>query len=326
VFAHLAYQQCWVSSELYLDQKQAVFTIRDIAPLKINNLHYFYIKGVLIWVDMISKAAENDRPLRRFDMRNQQTKLLALSHRRDSKKRRSLFALLVLVSCLIVAGSVDAALHKQQAKQGQAFVEQDAAPLLTQMLKHALVAYANRNYDKAYQRLLPLAQQNIVDAQYYLATLYDDGRGVIASSAMAAYWYRRAAKLGHINAQYNIGVAHASGDGVQQSLVDAARWWRVAAISGSVNAQFNLGILYLRGDGIRHDPVEAVRWWSKAAEQGDPAAQYNLGALYVNGQGVSRDVKTALMWWTRAAAQGFPQAITALRDFHLPKQVKVSTK
>jgi len=259
-------------------------------------------------------------------MRNQQTKLLALSHRRGLKIRRSLFSFLVLVICLIVAGSVDAALHKQQTQQDQAIVQQDSAPLLTQMLKHALVAYANRNYGKAYQRLLPLAQQNIVDAQYYLATLYDDGRGVIASSAMAAYWYRRAAKLGHINAQYNIGVAHASGDGVQQSLVDAARWWRVAAISGSVNAQFNLGILYLRGDGIRQDSVEAVRWWSKAAEQGDPAAQYNLGALYVNGQGVSRDVKTALMWWTRAAAQGFPQAIAALRDFHLPKQVKVSTK
>ena len=258
-------------------------------------------------------------------MRNQHTKLLAISHRSDSKIRRSLFSFLVLLTFLIVAGSADAALHKQ-AMQSRAIVQQGEAPLLKQMLKHALAAYANRDYDKAYQRLLPLAQQDIVDAQYYLATLYDDGRGVIASSAMAAYWYRRAAKLGHINAQYNIGVAHASGDGVQQSMIDAVRWWRVAAISGSVNAQFNLGILYLRGEGIRQDPIEAVRWWSKAAEQGDPAAQYNLGALYVNGQGVSRDVKAALMWWTRSAAQGFQQAIAALRDYRLPKQVKVSAK
>lgn len=258
-------------------------------------------------------------------MRNQQTKLLAISHRSDSKILRFVFSFLVLLTFLIAAGSANAALHKQ-ALQSRAITQQNTDPLLKQMLKHALVAYANRNYDKAYQRLLPLAQQNIVDAQYYLATLYDDDRVVIASSAMAAYWYRRAAKLGHINAQYNIGVAHASGDGVQQSMIDAVRWWRVAAISGSVNAQFNLGILYLRGEGIRQDPVEAVRWWSKAAEQGDPAAQFNLGALYASGQGVSRDVKTALMWWTRAAAQGFQQAIAALRDFHLPKQVRVSTK
>ncbi|MCK4742620.1 MAG: sel1 repeat family protein [Sulfuriflexus sp.] len=258
-------------------------------------------------------------------MRNQHTKLLAMSQRSDLKVRRSLFFFLLLLTGLIVAGSVDAALHKQ-VTQNSTIVQQDADPLLKQMLKHALVAYANGSYEKAYQRLLPLAQQNIVDAQYYLATLYDDGRGVMASSAMSAYWYRRAAKLGHINAQYNIGVAHASGDGVQQSLIDAVRWWRVAAVSGSVNAQFNLGILYLRGEGIRQDPVEAVRWWSKAAEQGDPAAQYNLGALYANGQGVSRNVKKALMWWTRAAAQGFQQAIVALRDYRLPKQVKVSTK
>ena len=258
-------------------------------------------------------------------MSNQQTKLLAMSHRSDLKKRRSLFSFLILITCLIVAGSVDAALH-QSGTQDRAISKQDADPLFTQMLKHSLVAYANGNYEKAYQRLLPLAQQNIADAQYYLATLYDDGRGVEGSSAMAAYWYRRAAKLGHINAQYNIGVAHASGDGVQQSLVDAVRWWRVAAISGSVNAQFNLGIVYLRGEGVRHDPVEAVHWWSKAAEQGDPAAQYNLGALYANGQGVTRDAKKAITWWTRAAAQGFKQAIIALRDYHSPKQVKVSAK
>lgn len=258
-------------------------------------------------------------------MRNQQTELLAMSHRRDMKKRRSLFSFLILLTCLIVAGSVDAALH-QPTTQSRVVGQQDTAPLFKQILKHALVAYANGDYEKAYQRLLPLAQQNMVDAQYYLATLYDDGRGVAISPAMAAYWYRRAAKRGHVNAQYNIGVAHARGEGVQQSLVEAVRWWRVAAISGSVNAQFNLGIMYLRGEGIRYDASEAVRWWGKAAEQGDPAAQYNLGALYANGKGVSRDFKIALTWWTRAAAQGFEQAIVALREYRLPIQAKVSAK
>lgn len=254
-------------------------------------------------------------------MRNRQTKLRVRSYYRGEQRRRSIVAFLILLTCLLVAGSVDAALHQLTA-QNRLTDKQNIEPFFEEMLKHALVAYANGDHEEAYQRLLPLAQQNIVDAQYYLASLHDHNRNALANSALAVYWYQRAAKLGHVSAQYNVGVAYANGDGVQTSIINAVRWWRLAAISGSVNAQFNLGIIYLRGEGIRHDPVEAVRWWGKAAEQGDPAAQYNLGALYANGQGVSRDVKTALSWWMRAAAQGFEQAIVALRDYHLPASAK----
>jgi len=244
-----------------------------------------------------------------------------IDQRAQWRQCRSIISFILLLGSLILAGSVDAALKPANAETSFA-AKQAKQPLFATMLKHALVAYASGDYTIAYNHLLPLAQQDVVDAQYYLATLYDDGRGVESNPAMAAFWYRRAAKLGHVNAQYNIGVAHANGDGVLRNTVDAVRWWRVAAVSGSVNAQFNLGIMYLRGEGIRHDPAEAVRWWIKAAKQGDPAAQYNLGALYVNGEGVSRDINAALGWWTRAAAQGFQQAIVALRDFHLPEQGK----
>lgn len=240
--------------------------------------------------------------------------LLVKSQQIDWKHRRSILSFILFLISLMVAGSVDAAMIAQSDKNSVAST--DTQPMLKQMLKHALFAYATSDYQTAYQRLNSLALQDNADAQYYLATLYDDGRGVEANPAMAAFWYRRAAKLGHVNAQYNIGVAHANGDGVQKNMIDAVRWWRVAAISGSINAQFNLGIMYLKGDGIRRDASEAVHWWNKAAQQGDPAAQYNLGALYANGQGVSQNVHTALNWWTRAAEQGFEQAIVALREFH----------
>jgi len=240
--------------------------------------------------------------------------LLVKSQHVDWKQRRSILSFILIMMSLLVAGSVDAAMLTQTDKHSVATSQ--SQPRLKQMLKHALFSYGTADYQTAYQRLNRLALQDIADAQYYLATLYDDGRGVEPNAAMAAYWYRRAAKLGHVNAQYNIGVAHANGDGVQKNMIDAVRWWRVAAISGSINAQFNLGIMYLKGEGIRRDASEAVHWWNKAAQQGDPAAQYNLGALYANGQGVSQDVNTALNWWTRAAEQGFEQAIVALRQFH----------
>jgi len=253
-------------------------------------------------------------------MRHQEPRLLVMRRRSVRHTYRTSMSFLILLSCLIVAGSVNAAFQSQAEHSGDVSAN-DAAPLFDQMLKHALVAYVNGKHEQAYVRLLPLAQKNDVDAQYFLATLYDGGHGVELSPAMASYWYKRAAKLGHVNAQYNMGVAYANGDGVRQSIIEAVRWWRMAAISGSINAQFNLGIMYLRGEGIRHDPTEAVRWWGKAAEQGDAAAQYNLGALYASGEGVSRNVKVALSWWARAAAQGFEQAIVALRVHQFPEQL-----
>jgi len=243
--------------------------------------------------------------------------LLVKSQTVDWKNARSIFSFVLLLASLIIAGSVDAATIST-ANKGSTTTP-SSQPLLKQMLRHALFSYTTADYGTAYTRLSSLALQDIADAQYYLATLYDDGRGVEANPAMAAYWYRRAAKRGHVNAQYNIGVAHANGDGVKKNMIDAVRWWRVAAVSGSVNAQFNLGIMYLKGEGIRRDATEAVHWWNKAAQQGDAAAQYNLGALYANGQGVSQNVNTALNWWKRAAEQGFEQAIVALRDFNSTK-------
>jgi len=235
--------------------------------------------------------------------------------RHQLKKSGSILSLILLLASFVIAGSVDAAVSKTVTHSPQ------SQTIFQEMLKHALNAYQGADFQLAHNRLLPLALQDSVDAQYYLATLYDDGRGVEQNSAMAAFWFRRAAKQGHINAQYNIGVAHAHGEGVRQSMVDAVRWWRVAAVSGSIDAQFNLGIVYLKGQGIRHSATEAVHWWGKAAQQGDAAAQYNLGALYANGQGVSKNVDIALNWWSRAAEQGFEQAIVALRSYHSLKQV-----
>lgn len=219
-----------------------------------------------------------------------------------------ILSLLVFMTAMLLVTDTEAAMPGDRATiHGQA-VEQT-------MLHHALLAFAREDYARAHARLLPLAQNGDVEAQFYLGSLYDaGGNGIEANAAMAAHWFQRAARHGHVDAQYNMGVAYANGDGVVQDTVNAVRWWRRAANNGSLNAQFNLGIVYLRGDGIRQDANEAFSWWQMAARQGDPAAQFNLGALYANGQGVTADMQKALMWWRRAADQGFAQAIQLLRE------------
>jgi TPR repeat protein len=231
--------------------------------------------------------------------------------RRNTKQaplQGRILSLLLFITALLIAASSDAAVHatKMPAHE-QHNIEQS-------MLRNALIAFSSEDYVRAHARLLPLAQNGHTEAQFYLGSLYDAGNGVEANAALAAFWFRRAAKRGHVDAQYNMGVAYANGDGVSQDTINAVRWWRMAADNGSLNAQFNLGIMYLQGDGIRQDATEAVYWWQMAAEQGDPTAQYNLGVLYANGQGVEKNMQRALMWWQRAAAQDFDQARELLRD------------
>jgi len=248
-------------------------------------------------------------------MRKPNNNITAISQTRgQSRLTRGQFRLLsfsLLIICLFVAGSVSAGMHVQASKSDH----HSSQPVLSSMLQGAMLAFVAEDYEQAFKRLLPLAQQDIVEAQYYLASLYDDGRGVEQNVALASHWYTRAAQQGHLSAQYNLGVAYANGHGVQKDMNSAVRWWRQAARGGSINAQFNLGIMYLHGNGIRQDPSEAVHWWKMAAEQGDAVAQYNLGALYANGEGVDRNVQLALTWWNRSARQGFAQAIDVLREF-----------
>lgn len=224
----------------------------------------------------------------------------------QSSLRGNILSLLVFMVAMLFAAHSDAVMHNAGFAGPQKHnVEQV-------MLRNALLAVAQEDYARAHARLLPLAQNGHAEAQFYLGGLYDAGNGVDANAALAAYWFRQAAKRGHVDAQYNMGVAYANGEGVVKDTVNAVRWWRVAADNGSINAQFNLGIIYLNGDGIRRDEGEAVHWWQMAAKQGDPTAQYNLGVLYANGQGVEEDMQKALLWWKRAAAQGFSQAVELL--------------
>ena len=47
-----------------------------------------------------------------------------------------------------------------------------------------------------------------------------------------------------LNAQYNLGVMYDNGEGVPQDYKEAVKWYRLAAEQGNANAQTNLGNMY----------------------------------------------------------------------------------
>ena len=66
---------------------------------------------------------------------------------------------------------------------------------------HYIRVEAHRDFDKAAKWTRLAAEQGDAEAQYFLARLLLDGRGMEANAEEAARWFARAAQQGHVQAQ-----------------------------------------------------------------------------------------------------------------------------
>ena len=134
------------------------------------------------------------------------------------------------------------------------------APAVAGPYEDGQAAYSEGLYAKAAELWQPLAEKGHAAAQYHLANLYADGKGVEKNDATAFKWFMRAAELGDAAAQYDVGTCYFFATGVQKNDVEAAKWFLRAANQGLEFAQLNIGLLYAAGKGVPQDNVEAFKW------------------------------------------------------------------
>lgn len=123
------------------------------------------------------------------------------------------------------------------------------------------------NYAAAAAEFLPLARKGDSSAQYYLAWMSQQGRGMPEDGSVALGWARK------------------------------------AAAQGSADAAALIGLLYSRGQGVPRDDAEAVRWFQKAAQQGNWPGQMKLGMCHMCGLGLPLDYQKAYMWFELATSR-----------------------
>lgn len=185
------------------------------------------------------------------------------------------------------------------------------------------------------------AQQGSMDAQFEIAAMYENGRGVALDRAAAVEWYNKAAAQGHsraagavariqdnerrfaktqkqaetddLEAQYSLGNMYLTGTGVTLDLGSAQLWLNRAAARGHIKAQFKLAHLYYVDLGDRTDYRAAFEWFSKAADNGYAHAMYYLGEMYSYGAGVKKDFDKAREWYGKASAAGFSLANKSIK-------------
>jgi TPR repeat protein len=91
-------------------------------------------------------------------------------------------------------------------------------------LEDGVAAYLRGDFAAALQLIRPLAEQGLADAQFYLGSMYGDGKGVPQDHAEAAKWYRLAAEQGDADAQVVLGSIYNEGEGVPQDNAQAVKW------------------------------------------------------------------------------------------------------
>ena len=186
-------------------------------------------------------------------------------------------------------------------------------------------AFESGDYATAFIIFTLLAKEGDIDAQNYLAMMYDDGLGVEENKEEAAQWYRLSAEAGDAESQLVLGFIYMNGRGVERDYAEAVNWFRLAAEAGNARAQNNLGNMYWDGEGVERDYEEAAKWYRlaaeaghkdaqavlkkiieaastlRAAERGHAKAQHRLGWMYENGEGVWQNDEEAMNWYRRAA-------------------------
>lgn len=112
------------------------------------------------------------------------------------------------------------------------------------LLSHSIARYHNAmtagEYDRAYTLANQMAADGYIPARAFLATLYENGQGVI------------------------------------QNMDIAVEQYKLAAMANDVSAQVYLAGLYMRGVGVGVDEKLALHWYAKAAANGHSTAKFKL--------------------------------------------------
>lgn len=181
-------------------------------------------------------------------------------------------------------------------------------------LEKGLAAYKEGNFAAVLLEWGNLAEQGDIHAQYNLALLYYNGRGVTKSLELAYQWFKKAAEQGHAKAQLYLAGLFESGEGTRQDDILAELWYRKAAEKGNADAQYKLGRIFENGIGVKWDDAEVKKWYLAAAQQGHSAAQYRIGCLYRLGSFCDdeNNHSECIKWFRLAADQGHMEAQCAL--------------
>ena len=91
--------------------------------------------------------------------------------------------------------------------------------------------------------------------------------------------FAAAAEAGNPEAQYALATMYKEGRGVQKDMSKAMRLMQQASVAGNLDAMVEFAIAQFNGEGINKDEPAAAQLFLKAAHLGSPIAQNRLARI-----------------------------------------------
>jgi TPR repeat protein len=137
-----------------------------------------------------------------------------------------------------------------------------------------------------------------------LGLLYLQGQQFPQDFKRAADLFRAAAIAGNPEAQYALATMLKEGRGVGKDVRGAMRMMQFASVAGNLDAMVEYAIAQFNGDGADKDEAAAAELFLKAARRGSPIAQDRLARILMAGRGMPADATEAVKWHIIAKAAG----------------------
>ena len=186
-------------------------------------------------------------------------------------------------------------------------LEELAAAKLS-VAQHTLAMWRLSNKVPGGRELLAsAAEQGHEGAMLSLGQCYHTGRydEIPRDPELAVSYYDAAAREGNAEAQYCLATCYQEGFGVKEKdFCEAAILLHLAAQQGHAGAQVLLGVCYKTGKGVPVNHNMAASLFEAAAKKGRTVAMCNLAMCYRTGKGVEKDEAKCRELFEKAAALG----------------------
>lgn len=197
--------------------------------------------------------------------------------------------------------------------------------------KDAMIAYENREFEKAAEIFQTLADAGNLMAKLNLGRMYQMGRGVPASGLKAVSLYEEVAKEGDLEALVALAGLYQYGEpDVPQDTEKALQYYLKAAGQGSEEAQIEIGRMYQDGSGsLQADRAEADKWLYMAAQQGGEEGLSEYADWIDKRKGSERNAVEVYVYTALAVQKGAVEMESRLAELKAeltPDQLKDAEK
>ncbi len=136
-------------------------------------------------------------------------------------------------------------------------------------------------------------------AAYYLGRLYRKGGASFPIDGKKAELFLEQAAMQNVpQAQYELALMYDTGDKIPENRQKALKWMNLAAQNGLTDALYGLGVWIERGYFGVPNMDKVITLYETAAEQGHVLAMTSLIALYGGGfQGMEKNQERAQYWF-----------------------------